>query len=90
MPYITEDRRAAIEGGASPQSPGELNYAFTCQAIRYLHEHHAEGYQCLNDIVGALEGSKQEFIRRAVIPYEDQKVHDNGDLNWYPSSFRKD
>lgn len=91
MPYIDPVRRDALDHrGDVPRSSGELNYLLTQTCIRYLDIHQAEGYQAYNDIVGALEGCKQEFYRRASVPYEDGKVEANGDLNWYPSAFRKD
>jgi len=37
-------------------------------------------YQTFNDIIGALEGCKQEFYRRMVAPYEEQKIQANGDV----------
>jgi hypothetical protein len=37
-------------------------------------------YQVINDIIGALEGAKMEFYRRVVIPYEDRKIIENGDV----------
>jgi len=37
-------------------------------------------YQTINDIIGALEGAKMEFYRRVVVPYEDKKIKDNGDV----------
>jgi hypothetical protein len=37
-------------------------------------------YQRLNDALGALEGAKLEFYRRVVVPYEDWKMTENGDV----------
>jgi hypothetical protein len=39
-----------------------------------------KNYQTVNDIVGALEGAKMEFYRRAAAPYEDLKIKENGDV----------
>jgi hypothetical protein len=39
-----------------------------------------KGYQTFNDALGALEGAKQEFYRRVVVPYEEQKRFENGDV----------
>jgi hypothetical protein len=76
MPYIErKDRARAI---MSPETPGELNYAVT-ELLLYYKEKKGLSYQTLNDIVGALECCKQEFIRRVVEPYEIQKCNLNGD-----------
>jgi hypothetical protein len=37
-------------------------------------------YQTMNDCLGALEGAKLEFYRRVVVPYEEQKKYENGDV----------
>lgn len=81
MPYIPEWRRIDLEEGATPDSPGELNYAITDLITRYLWNKD-KNYQHINDVVGALEGAKQEFYRRIVGPYEDKKIKENGDV--YP------
>lgn len=78
MPYITQDRRR--EAWSHPNSAGELNYAFTNLIIGYLRP--GISYQTINDIIGALEGAKAEFYRRVVVPYEDKKIKENGDV--YP------
>ena len=39
-----------------------------------------QNYQAINDIVGAVEGAKLEFVRRIVNPYEDKKIKENGDV----------
>lgn len=37
-------------------------------------------YDTINDILGALEGSKLEFYRRIAVPYENVKLAENGDV----------
>jgi hypothetical protein len=74
MPYISQDRR-----GRLPETAGELNYAFT-YLINYYRGLKGASYQTFNDIIGALEGAKIEFYRRIVIPYEDEKRRENGDV----------
>lgn len=85
MPYITRQRRdqlqedaAANHGEWNPLTAGELNYVFTMLAKAYFQRNH--NYQGINDVIGALEGAKLEFYRRAVAPYEDVKIEQNGDL----------
>ena len=77
MPYIPEDERdTAIH---TPKSAGQLNYAITQLLVGYA-EREGLCYQTINDIVGAMECCKSEFYRRVVIPYEEAKREDNGDV----------
>lgn len=75
MPYITPDQR---EYRVIPDS-GNLNFKITSLIVQYLDEH-GRNYKTFNDIIGALEAAKMEFNRRIVVPYEDQKIEDNGDV----------
>jgi hypothetical protein len=87
MPYIKAERRKAIWSESltdydnNLQNAGELNYFITDYIVQYL-ETHGLSYQTCNDIVGALECCKQEFIRRVVNNYENKKIKENGDV--YP------
>ncbi len=79
MPYIVAERRVAIlEGIEFPATAGELNYIFSKLAWEYFKK--TGNYQGINDIVGAFEGAKAEFVRRVVNPYEDKKIKENGDV----------
>ena len=85
MPYIKQEARAELDTcKRSPETAGELNYAFTQLIIDYVR---CAGlsYQAINDVVGALEGAKAEFQRRVVAPYEDSKAQENGDV--YPEDY---
>lgn len=80
MPYIRPDQRYEEhfpEFGAD--SVGELNYQLTLVCKAYMTR---EGlsYGTINDIVGALESAKLEFYRRIAVPYEDEKIKENGDV----------
>jgi hypothetical protein len=80
MPYIKADKRWDIQSGAVlPTIAGELNYKITQVLLDYVKSKGAS-YQTFNDILGALEGAKQEFYRRVVSKYEDQKISENGDV----------
>lgn len=80
MPYIEEERRTNLLLYPSMMiTAGELNFLLTNLCLTYLETHNTN-YQTLNDIVGALECCKQEFIRRVVNPYEDKKIKENGDV----------
>ena len=83
MPYIKNDRKMEFEGtGSVPQNAGELNYCFTKVIISYV-ENHELSYQTINDIIGAIDSAKMEFYRRTVVPYENKKILENGDV--YPN-----
>lgn len=80
MPYITQGaRRELALAERAPATAGELNYLFSSIARDYLLAY-GKSYQTLNDIIGALEMAKLEMYRRVVDPYEDKKIHDNGDV----------
>ena len=82
MPYVTDNVRKYIDGGGVPRNPGELNYALTRVALKYLdvsmgkYEDHAA-------VVAAFECAKLEFYRQMVAPYEDHKRAEHGDV--YPT-----
>jgi hypothetical protein len=79
MPYIKQSEREAAR--REPNNPGELNYAITSILIEYVQTQGLR-YQVINDVLGALEGSKLEFYARVARPYEDTKIAANGDV--YP------
>lgn len=84
MPYISQDARVRLNGGAAPTSAGELNYAITRLVDAYLN-HLADDagrlrYAHLNDAVGVLECAKLELYRRIAAPYEDEKISESGDV----------
>ena len=81
MPYIKkEDKLRVFSDG--PVNAGELNFAITSLIIEYLfYVRDANlNYQKINDCLGALEGAKLEFYRRVVVPYEEKKIAENGDV----------
>jgi len=81
MPYVSAKRKEQLAAGLPIENAGSLNYLITKLLIRYWTNSNRR-YQDLNDIVGALECSKAEFIRRVVNDYEDLKIRLNGDV--YP------
>jgi hypothetical protein len=90
MPYIEQDRRRDIsprdENGFTwlefdeVSTTGEMNFFITKALLAYLPEEPC--YADYNEVIGILESVKLEFFRRAVAPYEDQKIAINGDV--YP------
>ncbi len=80
MPYIDKQMRHHIQFGNGPINSGELNYLITSMLIAYLNKLGKVSYQRINDCLGALEGAKMEFYRRIVVPYEEKKMKENGDV----------
>ena len=78
MPYIDTQTKDKVHQ-FGPRTPGELNFALTEVIIEYLKEK-KESYQTYNDIIGASIGSLLELYRRKIIPYEDKKIDENGDV----------
>ena len=83
MPYIKREERNDITVSAPfafyRSKPGNLNYLFTLSILAYLAAN-GHSYHTFNDILGALEGAKQEFYRRVAVPYEERKIQENGDV----------
>jgi hypothetical protein len=79
LPYISKQDRKELDRGRSNGSPGELNYAITKLCLEYI-SNWSKRYQNYNDVIGALESCKLEFYARAVRPYEDEKIKENGDV----------
>jgi len=78
MPYIPKQDRNR-DTKAHPKNPGQLNWILTDAIVWYLKDH-GQSYQTINDILGALEGCKLEFVRRVVNPYEARKASENTDV----------
>ena len=78
MPYIKQEQREELLK-YKPSDTGELNYILTCRIKEYVFSQ-GLSYKTINDVVGALECCKHEFIRRIVNPYEEKKLHINGDV----------
>lgn len=81
MPYIKDERRGQIIKKAflGLLVPGELNFAISYLMMEYW-QRGPQDYRTINDIIGALEGAKLEFYRRVAVPYEEQKIKENGDI----------
>jgi hypothetical protein len=92
MPYITQEKRLKIEPGLSIANEGIENTGDLCYAIFWLMKDYAyfppgtEGptsrmnFASASSVLAAVECAKLEFYRRFVAPYEDIKMHTNGDV----------
>lgn len=91
MPYIDKTSRLKIELcgenincitalADAIEFEGELNYVITRLCLECL-KRRGEKYSNYNSIIGVLECAKQEFYRRQVAEYENQKITENGDID---------
>lgn len=85
MPYIQQKDREKFDPAINTLlsqikevNPGELNYIFS-KIVWKLFDREPS-YTVANSMIGALECVKQEFIRRKLSNYEDQKIAAHGDL----------
>ena len=91
MPYIASARRESFLGFENQvkdlriDSAGELNYLITKLMLTYLATH-GENYRIMNEVIGALECAKAEFVRRKLIPLEQAKCVENGDVFGVPGA----
>lgn len=92
MPYIEQERRVLYDAGIDqlasvlvpvrmgtdrPQA-GDLNYVISRLCARFVGP--KPRYAYLNEVIGVLECAKLELYRRRVVPYEDKKIEENGDV----------
>lgn len=90
MPYIPQIDRAETLSfamvnrarigetmGKACRNGGDLQYMLAVAINTYM-ETKGLRYQNCQDILGALEGAKQEFYRVVVGPYEEKKIQENG------------
>lgn len=64
---------------------GVMNYTITT-LINKVYP--VDSYSKFNDIMGILKGVDLEFYRRRVVPYENQKIFENGDC--YPNPIEQE
>src|SRR3990167_9503152 len=79
MPYIKQRRRAELNKGASPNTAGELNYSLARVIDGWLNLQGIK-YDTLNTVAGVLACLSMEVYRRITSPYEDNKLHENGEV----------
>ncbi len=90
MPYIKPDDRQHYEDAinlivnrlAQRDFPaGDINYVITMIIKGAVRHFGKVSYAYLNNLMGVLECVKQEFYRRDVVKYEEEKIIENGDLD---------
>ena len=85
MPYIKKEDRKKFDTAIDLLSErittdGDLNYVITSLVHKIL-ENRGVNYQNMNNLVGALECAKGEFMRVVMGPYEDRKRKENGNVS---------
>ncbi len=89
MPYITQKRRKELDQHLAPllkelEAPlgsyeaGEINYVITRMLLAVWNVRNS--YSTAAHLIGILDTAKSEFYRRAVVPYEEEKCSQNGDV----------
>ena len=80
MPYIKKSERSKIDAAPLAQlcclSSGELTYAI----YKLLLQYQAFDFHGHATVLGCIEAAKLEYYRRAVAPYENDKITQNGDV----------
>lgn len=84
MPYIIKKKRPDIDDCVKTYAyhlkpDGQLNY-FLVKLFLQLVKVYGMSYKFAKQYCGELEMAKMEIYRRYVIPYEDKKIEDNGDV----------
>ena len=83
MPYIKKTYRDELKEFTDMieefplANPGEINYIIT-KVLQKYEAHKGTSYQVFNDITGALMNCYNEYYRRRIAPYEDQKIQEHG------------
>lgn len=84
MPYIKQPYKDRILATTLEElcntdlEPHNINFIISILLKRQFFQNRC--YKRINDLVGAVECAKQEFIRRYVNYYEDTKICENGDI----------
>jgi hypothetical protein len=88
MPYITTDKRNLyadeiqhFEAFHAAEIPaGELNY-FISSLLHSVIKKQGLKYDVLNKVMGCLECVKVSLTQTVIIPYEDTKILQNGNVS---------
>lgn len=85
MPYIKIQDRCRLDDNIDSlakdiHTVGDLNYVIT----RLLHSEvkkNGLSYATVNALMGVLTCASNEFYRKVVVPYEEVKIAENGDVS---------
>ena len=86
MPYITKVNRTELNECINTYYPffkpdGRLNYFLAKLFLKYMST--GMSYKKAKEFIGELEMAKMEIYRRWIIPYENDKKYENGDVEWW-------
>ena len=77
--YVLSEAVAVLQNnGCSEVKSGELNYVISSMVWSLFDS--KPSYTNGNMLVGVLECVKQEFLRRRLNDYENEKIKENGDI----------
>lgn len=84
MPYIPQPDRLKFKKSLDNLTPniskkGELTYIAYALLLGYI-QRNGKSYQNLSDACAGLTDAVDEFKRRVMFPYEDEKIIQNGDV----------
>lgn len=96
MPYISTELReqvdlqisrliAAIETTDDIVRAGVLNYTIT-RLLQTIVSNERPSYADVNTAIGVLQCASAELYRRIAVPYENQKMFENGDVDTFDPS----
>ena len=81
MPYIKSDKRPQLDNVvklmivSDINTPGNLNYVLF-RLARYI----PPSYTNYRNFLGELHEAAEEIRRRMLVPYEEEKIEENGDV----------
>lgn len=88
MPYIIQDQREFLEERLKeicelvedlPLGSGDIVYIITKILLSHLKKKEI-CFENLSDIIKILECAKMEYYRRVMVPYEESKIKERGDV----------
>ncbi|MFW6357458.1 MAG: DUF6899 family protein [bacterium] len=84
MPYIPQNRRSELDAHIEALADmvagqGELNYCFY-KLSTLIIERIGESYDNLSMCSSAMDHAKMEWYRKRLVPYEDTKIREHGDI----------
>ncbi len=88
MPYIKQTQRRVLDKQpveevanhiALDSIAGEFNYVISTIASE-LVQTYGHSYKVMSAIRAAMNDASDEFYRRVMAPYEDEKITENGDV----------
>jgi ribosomal protein L37AE/L43A len=87
MPYIKQEKRRQFEFaetldgiGDVIESTGDFNYVISYLANYMTQRLEKKGYCQMSAIRGAISDAAEEYYRRVMVDYENEKCRDNGDV----------